>query len=180
MKRVEIEQLLPGIFQRTARPGSPLAALLETMEAMHEPPERVLAGLEALFHPHRTRDEFVPMLARWLDLAHLLDSPGGDKLPARAETTISTGLGRLRDLVATAAQQAQWTGTARGMKALLQAATGESSFDVLENLDADNRPRPFHLTVQAPAALASHRDLIERIIAAEKPAYTTSDLVFKP
>ena len=45
MKQREIEQLLPGVFQRTAVPGSPLDALLGVMEGMHAPSEAVLAQL---------------------------------------------------------------------------------------------------------------------------------------
>lgn len=178
MKQSEIEQLLPGVLQRTARPGSPLAALLGTLETLHAPAERTLAHLEELFHPNRTREEFVPLLARWVDLAHLLDSPGGDKLNTRSNATISTGLGRLRALVASAAELSRWTGTAHGLKLFLETATGETGFEIRENLDAANRPRPFHLTVLAPVSTKVHQDLLERIIAAEKPAYTTSDLVF--
>src|SRR2546428_200301 len=103
MKQSDIEQLLPGIFQRTSRPHGPLAALLEVMEALHQPSEDVLARLGELFNPRRTRDDLVPVLARWLDLAFLLERPGGDKLQAQPHDTISTGLGRLRELIACAA-----------------------------------------------------------------------------
>ncbi len=51
MKQSDIEQLLPGIFQRTSRPHGPLAALLEVMEALHQPSEDVLARLGELFNP---------------------------------------------------------------------------------------------------------------------------------
>ncbi len=95
MNRAEIEQLLPGIFQRTVKPGHPLAALLEVMEALHAPSEDVLARLDICFNPRRTRDDFVPLLARWLDLGFLLETPAGDKLKKRSSETISSGLGRL-------------------------------------------------------------------------------------
>lgn len=177
MKRTEIEQLLPGIVQRTASPGTPLAALLDTMESLHAGPEQTLARLAELFDPHRTPDEFVPFLAAWLDLAHLLDTTGGDRLPTRSNATISTGLGRLRALIASAAELSKWTGTAKGLRLFLQTATGETGFEIRENIDRDGRPRLFHLTVLAPASMRLHKDLIERIIAAEKPAYVTCDLV---
>jgi phage tail-like protein len=177
MKRAEIEQLLPSIFQRTAKPGSPLVAVLETMEALHGPSEEVLGRLDEFFNPRRTRDDFVPLLARWLDLAFLLETPGGDKLKTRSSATISSGLGRLRELVASAAELSKWTGTAQGLRRFLQIATGEDGFEIRENVDRDGQPRPFHLTVVAPTRMQPHRDLIERIIASEKPAYVTSDLV---
>ncbi len=177
MKRAEIEQLLPGIFQRTARAGTPLAALLEVMEALPAASEDVLARLDEYFNPLRARDDFVPLLAHWLDLAFLLETPGGDKLNPRSSETISTGLGRLRELIASAAQLSKWTGTAPGLRRFLQIATGDDGFEIRENVDRDGRSRPFHLTVVAPVTLKAHRNLIERIIASEKPAYVTCDLV---
>ncbi len=177
MKPAEIERLLPGVLQRTAKPGGPLVALLEVMEELHRPSEGALDQLDEFFNPRRTRDDFVPLLARWLDLAFLLETPGGDKLKTRSSATISTGLGRLRELVATAAELSKWTGTAKGLRQFLQIATGEDRFEIRENVDREGRPRPFHLTVVAPASMKPHRDLIERIIMSEKPAYVTSDLV---
>jgi phage tail-like protein len=177
MKRAEIEQLLPGVFQRTAKPGGPLAALLEAMEGLHQPTEDVLAHLDEFFYSRRTSDKFVPLLARWLDLAFLLETPGGDKLKTRSSETISTGLGRLRELVASAAELSKWTGTAQGLRRFLHIATGESGFEIRENLDREGRLRPFHLTVVAPASMKPNRDLIERIIESEKPAYVTCELV---
>jgi hypothetical protein len=49
MKRTEIEQMLPGIFQRTVQEGTPLLALLEVMEALPAPDETVLDQLDAFF-----------------------------------------------------------------------------------------------------------------------------------
>ncbi len=179
MKRAEIEQLLPGVFQRTARAGGPITALLEVMEAQHAPSENVLARLDEFFNPRRTRDDFVPLLARWLDLAFLLETPGGDTLKARSSETISTGLGRLRELVVSAAQLSQETGTAHGLRRFLQIATGEDRFEIRENVDREGRYRPFHLTVVAPPNMNAHRALIERIIASEKPAHLTCELVIQ-
>jgi phage tail-like protein len=179
MKQAEIEQLLPGVFQRTAKAGSPLAALLGVMEAQHAPSESVLARLDEFLDPRRTRDDFVPLLARWLDLAFLLETHGGDKLRPRSSETISTGLGRLRELVASAAELSRWTGTAQGLRLFLQIATGERAFEIREHVDREGRHRPFHLTVVVPTSMNAHRDLVERIIASEKPAYTTCDLVLQ-
>ena len=47
MKRNEIEQMLPGIFQRTVQEGTPLFALLEVMEALPAPDEAALDQLDA-------------------------------------------------------------------------------------------------------------------------------------
>jgi hypothetical protein len=83
-------------------------------------------------------------------------------------------------LVATAAQLSKWTGTAQGLRLVLQTATGRDDFELRENSDREQKPRPFHLTVVAPASMKEHRDVIERIIAAEKPAYVTCEMVISP
>ncbi|MCP3141704.1 phage tail protein [Pyxidicoccus xibeiensis] len=163
MRSPDIQRLLPGVFQRTSLPGSPLAALLEVMEALHAPSEAVLARLEAHFDPRRAPDRFVPFLARWV----------GMDLP------VTTGLGRLRELVAAAVEISRWRGTARGLRLFLTTATGRTDFGVDELVPGpDGRPRPFHVRVRAPAEVASHRLLLERIIEREKPAYVTYELQF--
>jgi len=184
MKRTEIKTLLPDVFQRTlqaetaaAGAAAPLDALLEIMEQLHAPAEAALAELGTTFDPRRTRDEFVPFLARWVDLERIFEQ--GDHLVrgARARPPISTGLGRLRELTARAAWLSRWRGTLPGLKRFLQIATGEAQFEIRENLDQAGKIRLFHFTVRAPGGLAHHRALIERIIDSEKPAYTTYDLV---
>jgi phage tail-like protein len=163
MRSPEIERLLPGVFQRTVQPESPLAALLEVMEALHAPSEEVLSHLEAHFDPRRAPDRFVPFLARWV----------GMDLP------VTTGLGRLRELVAAAVEISRWRGTARGLLLFLTTATGRTDFAVDEQvLGPDGRPRPFHVRVRAPAEVSAHRLLLERIIEREKPAYVTYELHF--
>jgi len=177
MKRDEIERLLPGIFQRTLREGSPLDSLLEIMERLHAPAEAALAGLDATFDPRRTQDAFVPFLARWVDLDRIFE-PEADRASS-ARPPISTGLGRLRELTAAAAWLSKWRGTARGLHRFLQTATGEADFEIRENQDSAGRPRRFHLVVTAPVTLRTHRTLIERIMQSEKPAYVTAELVFR-
>lgn len=179
MKQNEINRLLPEIFQRTARAGNPLAGLLEVMETLHAPSEAVLAGLDATFDPLRCPDEFVTFLAGWVDLERIFDEAYfTSKDPRRSP--ITTGLGRLRALVSTAADLSQWRGTARGMLHFLRVATGEEAFAIDEQVPgSDGRPRPFHITVRAPASTADHRPLLERIIEMEKPAYVTYQLDFE-
>jgi phage tail-like protein len=163
MQSPEIQRLLPGVFQRTVMPKSPLAALLEAMEALHAPSEAVLGNLEAHFDPRRAPDRFVPFLASWV----------GMDLP------VTTGLGRLRELVAAAVEISRWRGTARGLLLFLTTATGRTDFEVDESVPgADGRPRPFHVRVRAPAEVTAHRLLLERIIEREKPAYVTYELHF--
>jgi phage tail-like protein len=179
MKRAEIERLLPGIFQRTSHPGSPLYALLEAMEALQAPSEAALRDLDTYFEPRRAPDAFVPYLAGWVDLQRLLaEAPSAPDTPP--PPTFPTGLGRLRELIAQAAFLSQWRGTSRGLLRFLETATGAQGFAVDEQVPGENGlPRPFHLRVRAPRETAPYRVLIERIIEVEKPAYVTYELVFK-
>jgi phage tail-like protein len=167
MTRSEIEHLLPGVFQRAAQPGGPLAALLDVMEMLHEPAEDVLERLDAVFDPRRTPDGLVPYLATWLDLAPVLP--------------VTTGLPCLRELVGAAAAFAQQRGTARGLILFLETATGTPGFEVDEQvLTPDGRPRPFHVLIRVPRSSAPHRAMLERIIELEKPAHVTYELSFGP
>jgi hypothetical protein len=43
----------------------------------------------------------------------------------------------------------------------------------------DGLPVPFHVRVVAPEAAKSQRELVERIVALEKPAYVTWELAFE-
>src|SRR5204863_7599231 len=143
MKRDEIERLLPSIFQRTLHEGGPLDGLLQVMEQLHGPAEGALAGLDATFDPRRTRDEFVPFLARWVDLDRIFE-PESDSA-ASTRPPLSTGLGRLRELTAAAAWLSKWPGTAPGTHRSSQTATGDAGFAIRANTASPGRPRPSHL-----------------------------------
>ena len=164
MKRNEIARLLPGVFQRTLHENGPLVALMDVMEALHAPSEALLAELPSLFHPLRAPERFVPFLAHWVDLG----------------VPVTTGLGRMRELVAAAVELSRWRGTARGLLLFLRTATGREDFVIEEQVPGPGgRPRPFHLRVRAPAELAAHRPMVEAIIEREKPAYVTYELHFE-
>ena len=180
MKRPEIERLLPQVFQRTLRPGNPLVAFLEIMEVLHEPSEDILQQLDAVFDPRRTRDEFVPFLARWVDLQPLFQKRADEQQPGSpAPLPFTPGLGRLRELVATATYLSRWRGTSKGLILFLETATGIRGFQIQEQvLGEDGLPRPFHIKIPAPRAAQPHRLLIERIIELEKPAYVTHEIEF--
>lgn len=146
---------------------------------MHGASEYVLQHLDRFFDPYRTPDDFVPYLASWVDLTILLDGvrPGS---PASA-ASLSTGLGRLRELIAAAVTLSRWRGTRKGLILFLETATGTSGFEVEEHVtDASGTTQPFHIRVTAPAELSGHQTLIERIVELEKPAYVTYDLRFQP
>jgi phage tail-like protein len=175
MKRTEIEQLLPVIFQRAIKEGTPLFALLEVMEALPAADEVVLDQLDAFFDPYRAPDAFVPFLAGWVDLERLLLE--ALEVSAAPATPLPSGMGRLRELVAAATYLAQWRGTAKGLLHFLETATGARGFVIEEQVAGpDGQLRPFHLRVLAPQETTSYRVMIERIIESEKPAYVTYEL----
>ena len=179
MRRIEIERLLPEVFRTSIVDGSPLAALLDTMARLHEPDEQVLDSLDAYFDPSRTEDRFVPLLSRWVDLERLFMRSRTGAAEVDSLSPISTGMGRLRELVARAAYLSKWRGTRAGLIAFLETATGLAGFAVDEHVvDDSGRPRPFHVRIVAPGELEAHRALIERIIESEKPAYVTHELEF--
>jgi len=166
MRRSAIERLLPAAYQQATGPGSVLAALLDVMEGMHEPSERVLDDVPELFAPYRTRDDLVPFLAGWVAAGHLVP-----RSRAGGEAALAVPAGRLRNLVAQGAATAQWRGTAAGLRAVLETATGVAGFAVEEPPD-----RPFHIVVRAPAAASPQRRLIEHIVEAEKPAAVSHEV----
>src|SRR5688500_10009232 len=124
MKRAAIEQLIPEGFRRTLRDENPLSGLLDLLEGLHAPSERALDHLDATLDAHRTPDGFVPYLAGWLDLERLFDDPTDEYLASSTlRYPITTGLGRLREVIASAAYLSQWRGTARGLLRFLEVAT---------------------------------------------------------
>jgi phage tail-like protein len=173
MKATQIKRLLPAVFQSAADGVTPLATILKIMEEMHAPAEATLDHLESYFDPYRTPDACVPFLATWVDLEGVLDQRGS------TGATLSTGVGRLRELTATAVLLSKWRGTRKGLLFFLQMATGVNDFTINEAIrDADGNEIPFHMRIAVPAAAKAHRTLIERIIELEKPAYVTYDLDF--
>ena len=180
MKRSEIAQLLPAIFQQTLSEGNPLTALLEVMEVLQAPSETVLQRLDTFFDPRRTPDAFVPYLAHWADLTRLFDDTPNFKDGRVRASSLVSGLGRLRELIAHAAYLSQWRGTRKGLLLFLQTATGAADFDIRENVNLEGQPKPFHISVWAPHESVQYKRLIERIVELEKPAYVTYELSFAP
>ncbi len=177
MKRREIQELLPAVFQRAALPGSPLSAVLDAMDALHAPDEEVLRSLPSYFDPYNAPDELVPLLALWVDLGWLLSGPSGGPDPDDAPP-LASGLGRLRELVAAAPHLARRRGTAQGLVRFLETATGIPGFEVDDQVpDDQGRLRPFHIRVRAPAAARTYQALVVQIVEIEKPAYVTCDPV---
>jgi phage tail-like protein len=179
MKTAQIKGLLPAVFQGAAEGGTPLNAILDVMETMHAPTEALLDHIEIFFDPYRAPDVFVPYLASWVDLTGILDPP-------RARDTsgiysLSTGIGRLREVTAAAITLSKWRGTRKGLLLYLETATGLNGFTIDEAaVGSDGKVIPFHLRITAPAGGVEHRTLIKRIIDMEKPAYVTYYLDFAP
>lgn len=182
MKSSDIEQLLPAVYRRAIDPGSPLRALLDVMETLHEPDERILAAIDTVFDPRRTAEAFLPMLAHWVNLDFLFRPLAPDaSLTAWSDRSLPTAPGYLRELISAAAYLSNWRGTALGLEHFLEIATGLDGFDIDEAIiDSDGVPIPFHICVRAPAAARPYRELIERIIERQRPAYVTSELEFLP
>jgi phage tail-like protein len=185
MNSATIASLLPGVFQSALHPAQAgivepdrrLAALLGVMETLQAPVEDVLGGLHHHIDPRQAPPRFIPYLAGWVDLDWLLLATPGQS--SATSTPLASGLGNLRELVASAVELARWRGTAGGLLRFLDIATGVPGFDVQENVTGDPpTPRPFHLRILAPQAAEAYRPLIERIVVAEKPAYATYELVF--
>lgn len=164
MRRPEIERLLPAVFRRGAVPGTPLDALLDVMEGLHAPAEDALATFDEKLDARRAPEAFLPLLASWVGL----------------DFAVTTGPGRLRELIASAARLAAMRGTRRGLIELLEVATGVTGFEIDEQVVKAGAVRPFHMRVRAPAATAPHRGMLESIIEREKPAHLTSELIFTP
>jgi phage tail-like protein len=168
MRRTEIERFLPGVYQLALHPVETsglgedrrLAAALDAMEELHDPSEQILDRLDSYVDPRRAPDDFVTYLAGWVDLDWLT---GG---------RVTTGQGRLRELVAEAMILSRWRGTEHGLVDFLRAATGVSDFDIDEST-------PFHLRIRAPAAIREHEAMIERIVETEKPASVTYEVAYE-
>ena len=184
MKRADIELLLPEIFRRTLPPldipqveSNPLALFLDVMEMFHAPDETVIASLDRYFDPYRAPDQFAAYLAGWVDLDDIwVANP--QEFAAATVPRFPAGVGRLRELIASAAYLSRWRGSARGLLTFLETATGVSGFTVDEQvLDDEDQPIPFHIRVNVPSAAAAYRPLIERIIIKEKPAYVTYEIL---
>ena len=176
MKRNEIEQLLPGIFQRTVQEGTPLFALLEVMGALPAADEAILDQLDTYFNPYLTPDTFVPFLAKWVDLERLLPE-ASEEFTTSFIPALPSGMGRLRELVAAATYLAQWRGTAKGLLRFLETATGVQGVKIQEQVPSpDGRLRPFHMRVLVPQKAEPYLTMIEQIIESEKPAYVTYEL----
>jgi hypothetical protein len=172
MSPERIARLLPAIYRQGAGPGdrAPLGPYLAAMAGLHQPTEAVLDRLHELVDPLRTDEALLPMLSFWLDLDRYLDWPGGR--PGEGAARFAAGNDRWRMLLAAAPRLRRERGRSATLIAFLELATGVAGFAVIEG------GRPFHARIEAPAAAGPFRGLVARIVAAERPAYVTYELVF--
>ena len=161
MKSSEIEKLLPAVYQRSVGAATPLRALLDVMETLHEPDEEILAAIDTVFDPRRTARAYLPMLAHWVNLEFLFRPlPAGASRSAWSERALPTAPGYLRELISNAAYLSKWRGTAVGLEHFLEIATGFDGFKIEESIiGSDGQPIPFHIRIRAPAAARPYRDL---------------------
>lgn len=171
MNRAVVLALLPDVMRRADAAGTPLAALIDVFVECLQPVDATLRAVHETFDARRARAPFVGMLAEWVDLGALLvdvDAPTVGRT-----RTLAAGHGRLRELTLAAASLAETRGTLEGLRRFLELATGVRGFAV-----AEPDTRPFWIEVRAPLAAAPQRALIERILAAEKPAFVQCTLEF--
>ena len=180
MRAAEISRLLPSTFRRAAGDGTILFALLEAMEAIHEPVEGALATFPAALDPRTAPEQFVHFLAGWVGVDRLGASDDFIRATAGQGAPDELDAARLRALTIAAAELARWRGTRRGLVRLLEIATGVSGFDVVEGVSADGTPRSFSIIVVVPNAAAAELPWITRIVRQEKPAYATCTIRLAP
>ncbi len=175
MQQTEIAQLLPEVFRRTVANEGPLRHLLGVMESLHEPSEDVLRHVDEFFDPLRARDDFIPLLARWMDLDWLMVENPDDPFPEDF-APLASGTGRLRELVFEAVSLSKMRGTVQGLVHFMETATGVRGFVIDENVALDGSARAFHLVIKVPAEARRYEAIIHRIAQAQKPAYVTYEL----
>ncbi len=164
MKPADIEKLLPWIFQSTLNnEDNPLHGFIDVMSKLHEPTEIAFANLHAYFNPYQTPENFLPFLARMVNV-HTYLSPYPPYL--------ASGTHHLRNLIARAVPLSSQRGTQHGLQSFLEIATGVENFRVRES-----RRKPFHLEVIVPVDARQFTRLIDDIMTYERPAYTTYELL---
>jgi phage tail-like protein len=180
VKQEAILERLPDVFKQAATgEGNPLAALLGVMEDLHDEDEVILATFGRYVDARRTTDEFVPYLAAWVDYAWLLLDPP-DNPYADVQRPFPGGLGRLRELVASAALESKWRGTSAGLIRMLERATGVQGYLIEETvLDEAKQPLPFRIRVIVPRQAERFLDLVRRIVEHEKPAHVIATVALE-
>jgi phage tail-like protein len=172
MERQRILRFLPENYQLAALdPGGVLWAALGVMEGLHAPVDRILRSIDSYFDPYRAPDPFVLLQASWLGLDRYFDWSGGT--PGVGEARYPAGTDQLRLLIAEFPELVRSRGTHRSLTRFLEVATGVRGF-VVE--DGDKAGEAFHILVGVPTTATPLLDLVDRVIAGERPAHATWEI----
>lgn len=169
----DIQKFLPENYRfAAADPRGVTRAMLEVMEVLHAPDEDIVDEIDSFFSPVRvdaSHADFVLLQASWLGLERYFNWSGGR--PGAGTPNFPGGIANLRLLVAEAANLLRERGMETTLLRFLTLATGTTGF----RIESESR---FHFTLVAPDAARSQADLIERIVADERPAHTTYDIIY--
>jgi phage tail-like protein len=129
-----------------------MSRFLLIFQSIWEPLEQRQDHLAMYFDPRTCPAPFLHWLAGWLGVAV------GPRWPE----------GRLRTLLAEAVELYRWRGTQYGLTRMIEVCTGvtPSVSEMMAN------PFVLHIRVAIPPNSDIDRDLIERLIIANKPAHT--------
>lgn len=185
MRKEQISSMLPVVFQKTRMSGEPLEALLDVMELLHEPADHTLANIEKFYNPYHAPDTFMPYLASWVGVSQFFGDYTSHNKPNSADKLnknydpIPSGMGCLRELVASATRLARLRGTSKGLIEVLEVATGIKDIKINEQaLDESGIPKPFFIEISVPRSGELFKQFITKIIELEKPVYITYRLKF--
>lgn len=129
-----------------------MSRFLLIFQSIWEPIEQRQDHLAMLFDPRTCPAPFLHWLAGWMGVAV------GPRWPE----------GRLRTLLAEAVELYRWRGTQYGLTRMIEVCTG------LTPVIAETAANPFvlHIRIAIPPESDVDRDVIERLIVANKPAHT--------
>lgn len=172
MERRRILRYLPENYElAAANDRSALWAILGVMDEMHTPVDRILDSIDRYFDPFRSPDPFVLLQASWLGLDRYFDWTGGSV--GMGQARYPAGTSQLRLLIAEFPSLVRSRGTRQSLTRFLEVATGVPGFEVVDGARAGS---PFHLIVKIPEAASGLMDLVEKIVAGERPAHATYEL----
>ncbi len=138
---------LPSIFQENEF----LGRYLRIFETIWEPLEWRQNHINLYFDPRTCPPSFLPWLAGWLDMAVNPYWPEG----------------RIRRLVAEAADLYRWRGTAYGLKRLIEVVTGLTPTITEE----PSQPFVFRISLAIPPGSDVDARLIDDLVRTHKPAH---------
>jgi phage tail-like protein len=141
-------EFLPVIFQD----GDFLGRFLMIFQSIWEPLEYRQDHLAMYFDPRTCPAPFLHWLAGWFGV---LVGPVSDE-------------GRLRALLGEAVELYRWRGTRYGLTRMIEICTGVTPLVA----EAESDPAVLQIRVSVPPESHVDRDIIERLVKANKPAHT--------